>query len=243
MQRVREIGLRLQRMKYMKFLEYLKQNILYLDGGMGTLLQAEGLQPGEHPERWNFEHPEVIVKLQKMYFDAGTNLIISNTFGANTLHFELEELDKIVKHAIENARTAAAESTGTQEKFVALDIGPTGRLLKPYGDFDFEEAVAVFAETVKLGVKYGADAIFIETMNDSYETKAAVVAVKENCDLPVLVTNAYGEGGRLMTGASPAVMVAMLEGLGVDAIGLNCGLGPKEIRSFVCCHLTMLCNL
>ena len=163
-----EIGLRLQRMKYMNFLEYLKQNILYLDGGMGTLLQAEGLQPGEHPERWNFEHPEVIVKLQKMYFDAGTNLIISNTFGANVLHFELGELDKIVKHALENARTAAKESTGTQEKFVALDIGPTGRLLKPYGDFDFEEAVAVFAETVKLGVKYGADAFFIETMNDRY---------------------------------------------------------------------------
>ena len=97
----------------MNFLEYLKQNILYLDGGMGTLLQAEGLQPGEHPERWNFEHPEVIVKLQKMYFDAGTNLIISNTFGANTLKFELDELDKIVKHALENARTAAKESAGT----------------------------------------------------------------------------------------------------------------------------------
>ena len=124
---------------------------MYLDGGMGTLLQAEGLQPGEHPERWNYEHPEVIVKLQKMYFDAGTNLIISNTFGANTLKFDLDELDKIVNHALENARTAAAESTGTQEKFVALDIGPTGRLLKPYGDFDFEEAVAVFAETVILG--------------------------------------------------------------------------------------------
>lgn len=233
MQRMSEIGLRLQRMKYMNFLEYLKQNILYLDGGMGTLLQAEGLQPGEHPERWNFEHPEVIVKLQKMYFDAGTNLIISNTFGANVLHFELEELDKIVKHALENARTAAKESTGTQEKFVALDIGPTGRLLKPYGDFDFEEAVAVFAETVKLGVKYGADAIFIETMNDSYETKAALLAAKENSDLPVLVSNAYSEDGKLMTGASPAAMVAMLEGMGADAIGVNCSLGPKALAPIV----------
>ena len=217
----------------MNFLEYLKQNILYLDGGMGTLLQAEGLQPGEHPERWNFEHPEVIVKLQKMYFDAGTNLIISNTFGANTLKFELDELDKIVKHALENARTAAKESAGTQEKFVALDIGPTGRLLKPYGDFDFEEAVAVFAETVKLGVKYGADAIFIETMNDSYETKAALLAAKENSDLPVLVSNAYSEDGKLMTGASPAAMVAMLEGMGADAIGVNCSLGPKALAPIV----------
>jgi len=217
----------------MKLLDYLKNNLLYLDGGMGTLLQAEGLQPGEHPERWNYEHPEVIVKLQKMYFDAGTNLIISNTFGANTLKFELEELDKIVKHALENARTAAAESTGTQEKFVALDIGPTGRLLKPYGDFDFEEAVAVFAETVKLGVKYGADAIFIETMNDSYETKAALLAAKENSDLPVLVSNAYSEDGKLMTGASPAAMVAMLEGMGADAIGVNCSLGPKALAPIV----------
>ena len=217
----------------MKLLDYLKHNLLYLDGGMGTLLQAEGLQPGEHPERWNVEHPEVIVKLQKMYFDAGTNLIISNTFGANTLKFELEELDQIVKHALENARTAAAESTGVQEKFVALDIGPTGRLLKPYGDFDFEEAVAAFAETVKLGVKYGADAIFIETMNDSYETKAALLAAKENSDLPVLVSNAYSEDGKLMTGASPAAMVAMLEGMGADAIGVNCSLGPKALAPIV----------
>ncbi|MBP3628147.1 MAG: homocysteine S-methyltransferase family protein [Anaerotignum sp.] len=217
----------------MKLLDYLKHNLLYLDGGMGTLLQAEGLQPGEHPERWNVEHPEVIVKLQKMYFDAGTNLIISNTFGANTLKFELEELDQIVKHALENARTAAAESTGVQEKFVALDIGPTGRLLKPYGDFDFEEAVAVFAETVKLGVKYGADAIFIETMNDSYETKAALLAAKENSDLPVLVSNAYSEDGKLMTGASPAAIVAMLEGMGADAIGVNCSLGPKALAPIV----------
>ena len=220
-------------MKVMKLLDYLKENILYLDGGMGTLLQAEGLQPGEHPERWNFEHPEVIVKLQKMYFDAGTNLIISNTFGANILHFGLEELDMIVKHALENARTAAAESTGKQEKFVALDIGPTGRLLKPYGDFDFEDCVAVFAETVKLGVKYGADAIFIETMNDSYETKAALLAAKENSALPVLVSNAYSEDGKLMTGASPAAMVAMLEGMGADAIGVNCSLGPKALAPIV----------
>ncbi|MBO5150530.1 MAG: homocysteine S-methyltransferase family protein, partial [Anaerotignum sp.] len=161
------------------------------------------------------------------------NLIISNTFGANTLKFELEELDQIVKHALENARTAAAESTGVQEKFVALDIGPTGRLLKPYGDFDFEEAVAVFAETVKLGVKYGADAIFIETMNDSYETKAALLAAKENSDLPVLVSNAYSEDGKLMTGASPAAMVAMLEGMGADAIGVNCSLGPKALAPIV----------
>ncbi|MDO4531401.1 MAG: homocysteine S-methyltransferase family protein [Bacillota bacterium] len=217
----------------MKLLEYMKENILYLDGGMGTLLQAEGLQPGEHPERWNYEHPEVIVKLQRMYFDAGTNLIISNTFGANTLKFDPEELERIVKSALENARKAAAESTGKQEKFVALDIGPSGRLLKPYGDFDFEDAVTLFAETVKLGVKYGADAIFIETMNDSYETKAALLAAKEHSDLPVLVSNAYSEDGKLMTGASPEAMIALLEGMGADAIGVNCSLGPKALAPIV----------
>ena len=217
----------------MKLLDYMKENILYLDGGMGTLLQAEGLQPGEYPERWNYEHPEVIVKLQRMYFDAGTNLIISNTFGANGLKFEKDELEQIVQAALENARKAAAESTGKQEKFVALDIGPCGRLLKPYGDFDFDDAVSLFAEVVRLGVKYGADAIFIETMNDSYETKAALLAAKENADLPVLVSNAYSEDGKLMTGASPEAMIALLEGMGADAIGVNCSLGPKALAPIV----------
>lgn len=228
-----EIGLRLQRMKAMNVLEYLKDNIVYMDGGMGTLLQAEGLQPGEYPERWNLEHPEVIIRLQKGYFDAGTNIINSNTFGANSLKFDGKELEEIIKAAIANARAAAAASTGTQEKFVALDIGPSGRLLKPYGDFDFEEAVSVFAETVRLGAKYGADLVFIETMNDSYETKAALLAAKENCDLPVFVSNAYSEDGKLMTGASPAAMVAMLEGMGADAIGVNCSLGPKALAPIV----------
>lgn len=217
----------------MNVLDYLKNNIVYMDGGMGTLLQAEGLQPGEHPERWNIEHPEVIIKLQKGYFDAGTNIINTNTFGANSLKFDHEELEEIIRCAIANARAAAAASTGKQEKFVALDMGPTGRLLKPYGDFDFEEAVKVFAETVRLGAKYGADMVFIETMNDSYETKAALLAAKENCHLPVFVSNAYSEDGKLMTGASPAAMVAMLEGMGADAIGVNCSLGPKALAPIV----------
>lgn len=221
----------------MNILDYLKEHIVYLDGGMGTLLQAEGLQPGEEPERWNLTHPEVIIRLQKAYFDAGTNIINTNTFGANLLHFSEEELEEIIQAAIANARAAAAASSGKQEKFVALDIGPSGKLLKPYGDFDFEEAVAVFAATVRLGVKYGADLIFIETMNDSYETKAALLAAKENADLPVFVSNAYGEDGKLMTGASPAAMVALLEGMGADAIGVNCSLGPKALSPIVAEYL------
>ena len=213
----------------MTVLELLKNEFVYLDGGMGTLLQAEGLAAGERPERWNITRPDVIRRLQQAYFDAGSHIVNANTFGANLLHFDREELEEIVKAAIENADAARKASTAPQEKFVALDIGPSGRLLRPYGDFDFEEAVALFAETVKLGVKYGVDLIFIETMNDSYETKAALLAAKENSDLPVFVSNAYGEDGKLMTGASPAAMVAMLEGMGADAIGLNCSFGPKAL--------------
>ena len=213
----------------MKVREYLKNHNLYLDGGMGTLLQKQGLMPGELPERWNISHPEEIIKIHRDYFDAGSNIVNTNTFGANILKFSDTELDEIIKAAIENAKTAKEQSKGLQEKWVALDIGPTGRMLAPYGDFDFEDAVSVFAKTVKLGAKYGADLIIIETMNDSYETKAALLAAKENCDLPVFVSNAYGEDGKLMTGASPEAMVAMLEGMGADAIGLNCSLGPKAL--------------
>ena len=213
----------------MNFSEYLKNNIVYLDGGMGTLLQAQGLTPGEHPEKWNVSHPEIITDIHKNYFNSGSNVVCSNTFGANSLKFNDSELEEIIKSAISNAKKARELSDSTHEKFIALDIGPTGKLLKPLGDLDFEDAVSVFSKTVKLGVKYGVDLILIETMNDSYETKAALLAVKENCDLPVLVSNAYNEDGKLMTGASPAAMVALLEGMGATAIGANCSLGPKQL--------------
>lgn len=213
----------------MNFSEYLKNNIVYLDGGMGTLLQAQGLTPGEHPEKWNVSHPEIITDIHKSYFNSGSNVVCTNTFGANSLKFDETELEEIIKSAISNAKKARELSDTTHEKFIALDIGPTGKLLKPLGDLDFEDAVNVFSKTVKLGVKYGVDLVLIETMNDSYETKAALLAVKENCDLPVLVSNAYNEDGKLMTGASPAAMVALLEGMGATAIGANCSLGPKQL--------------
>ena len=217
----------------MKIKEYLKNNLIFLDGGMGTLLQAQGLKAGELPERWNITHSEVITQIHKAYYDAGSNVVNTNTFGANSLKFPDEELEEIVKCAVSNAKNAKEQSNGSQEKWIALDIGPTGRMLKPYGDLDFEDAVKVFSKTVKLGVKYGVDLVFIETMNDSYETKAAVLAAKENCDLPVFVSNAYGEDGCLMTGANPKAMVAMLEGLGVDAIGVNCSFGPKKLAPVI----------
>lgn len=215
----------------MNFREFLNNNIVFLDGGMGTLLQSCGLKAGEYPERWNITHSDVIVDIHKSYYDAGSNVVCTNTFGANILKFDEVELEDIVKNAIANARKAAETSVSDKQKFVALDIGPSGKLLKPLGDLDFEDAVGVFAKTVKLGVKYGADLVIIETMNDSYETKAALLAVKENSNLPVIVSNAYGEDGKLMTGATPSAMVAMLEGMGADALGANCSLGPKQLRN------------
>ena len=210
----------------MTFLEFLQNRILLLDGGMGTLLQQAGLKPGEHPEEWNLSHPEVVTGVHRAYFEAGSNLVCTNTFGANLLKFEEAHLREIIFAGVNCARTAAE---GKEGRFVALDIGPTGKLLSPTGNLPFEEAVRVFAATVRMGVEAGVDAILIETMTDSYETKAALLAAKENCDLPILVTNAYGSDGKLITGATPAAMVALLEGMGVCALGANCSLGPKQL--------------
>ena len=213
----------------MDFRSFLHENIVILDGGMGTLLQEKGLKPGEFPENWNLTHPAEIVEIHKAYFDAGSNLVCTNTFGANRLKFDSETLRALISAAVSNAKTARKNAASTKEKFIALDIGPTGKLLKPYGDLDFEDAVSIFAETVRIGAECGVDCILIETMNDAYETKAAVLAAKENANLPIIVTNAYGADGKLMTGASPEAMVALLEGLGVDALGANCSLGPTQL--------------
>ena len=217
----------------MKILDFMKENILCLDGGMGTLLQDAGMAPGEFPERWNLSHPDVIRKIHRDYFDAGSNVVNTNTFGANSLKFPLPELEEIVEAAIENAKAGRDASCTSHEKYVALDIGPCGKLLKPYGDFDFEDAVELFAQIVRIGVRCGVDLIFIETMSDSYETKAALLAARENSNLPVFVSNAYGEDGKLMTGASPAAMVALAEGMGASAVGANCSLEPKQLKGVV----------
>ncbi len=206
----------------MSFRDFLQTNIVILDGGMGTVLAERGLTPGESPESWNLSHADVISDIHRAYFDAGANVVNTNTFGANRLKYESSELDSIISAAISAAKRARDASIGTQEKFIALDIGPTGKLLSPLGDLGFEEAVSAFSEVVALGVKYGVDLITVETMNDSYETKAALLAVKECSTLPVIVTNSYGADGKLMTGADPSAMVALLEGMGADAIGVNC---------------------
>ncbi len=212
----------------MELRDILGKERLYFDGGMGTLLQSAGLMPGEKPEMWNLTHPDIVKNIHLDYLRAGSNFISANTFGANSLKFD--NLEEIVSAAMKIAKEAVGEYTG-EKRFVALDVGPLGKMLEPLGDMSFERAVELFGETVALGEKYGADAVIIETMNDCYETKAAVIAAKESCCLPVIVSNVFDENKKLMTGAEPKSMIAMLEGLRVDAIGMNCSLGPKQMLS------------
>ncbi len=202
------------------------KRMLFFDGGMGSLLQERGLQQGELPETWNLKKPEELIRIHREYLEAGADIVLANTFGAN--RFKYENLDEIIAAGIANAKTAVRESG--KDAYVALDMGPTGKLLKPMGTLDFEEAVSVYAEVVKAGERAGADLILIETMSDTYELKAAVLAAKENSSLPVMATVVFDEGHKLLTGASPENVVALLEGLRVDALGINCGLGPKQMK-------------
>lgn len=211
-----------------KLLDEFGKRIIFFDGGMGTLLQEQGLKPGELPETWNLINPEPVINIHREYAKAGADIILANTFGANRLKFG-DNLEKIVTAGIKNARTAVEQSG--REAYVALDIGPTGKLLKPMGTLDFEEAVSIFGEIVRIGEAAGADLVLIETMSDTYELKAAVLAAKENSELPVIATTIFDENKKMLTGANPAAVVALLEGLGADAIGMNCGLGPKQMKA------------
>ncbi len=218
------------------FRERLGREWLFWDGGMGTLLQARGLAGGELPETWNLRYPERIREIHEAYMRAGCNIINTNTFGANRLKYP-EELAEIVSAGVRIAREARdnvyQDRTAEQDIYIALDIGPTGKLLSPLGDLPFEEAVSIFAEVVRAGAEAGADLVLIETMNDSYEAKAAVLAARENCSLPVVVTTVYDEKGKLLTGGTPESVTATLEGLRVDALGVNCSLGPRQMLPIV----------
>ena len=215
----------------MKFIERLGREWLFFDGGMGSILQERGLAAGELPETWNITRPEEIQSIHRAYLDAGSDIINTNTFGANALKFP-DNLREIVEAAVAHAKEARRQA-GREDAYIALDIGPTGRLLQPLGDLPFEQAVALFGEVVRIGAAAGADLVLIETMSDSYELKAAVLAAKENCDLPVLATVIFDENGKLLTGGTVDAVVALLEGLGVDALGVNCGLGPKQMVPIV----------
>lgn len=217
-------------------LDAMKERRIFCDGGMGSMLQERGLVAGELPEHWNLSHRKVLKEIHKEYLDAGADLITTNTFGANRLKYK-ENLEDIVTAAVENARDAIREAG---HGWIALDLGPTGKLLKPLGDLPFEEAVSLYREVVTIGVKAGADLILIETMSDSYELKAAVLGAKEGGvvpetgeQLPVFATVIYDERGKLLTGGSVESTVALLEGLGVDGLGINCGLGPVQMKGIL----------
>ena len=215
----------------MKFIERLGKEWLFFDGGMGSILQERGLAAGELPETWNITRPEEIQSIHRAYLDAGSDIINTNTFGANALKFP-DNLREIVESAVSNAKEARRQS-GREDAYIALDLGPTGRLLQPMGDLPFEQAVELFGEVVRIGAAAGVDLVLIETMSDSYELKAAVLAAKENCVLPVLATVIFDENGKMLTGGTVDSVAAMLEGLRVDALGVNCGLGPKQMLPIV----------
>ncbi|MCR5753050.1 MAG: homocysteine S-methyltransferase family protein, partial [Kiritimatiellae bacterium] len=206
--------------------------VLFLDGGMGTQLQERGMQPGEVPELWNLSRPNDVRAVHEAYFASGADVVYTNTFGANTAKYHGDApLADVIASGVGLAREAAAAAGG--RRLVALDVGPTGRLLKPSGDFEFDAAYDAFAEQVRIGSEAGAEIVVVETMSDAYELKAAVLAAKENSSLPILATVALGDDGKLLTGASVECVAALLEGLRVDAVGLNCGFGPDRMLQYV----------
>ncbi|HHV50470.1 MAG TPA: dihydropteroate synthase [Clostridiales bacterium] len=215
----------------MDFQRLLNKPFVILDGAMGTMLQKLGLPAGGHPEAMNITHPEMVEKVHRGYIESGADIIYTNTFGANRYKLQKSGYtpEEVISAGIKAARKAA-EGTGC---LVALDIGPIGQLLEPSGTLDFEEAVDIFAEQVKAGVKYGADLIAIETMTDLGEARAAVLAAKENSSLPVICTMTFEKSKRTFTGCTVSAMALTLEGLGADAIGINCSLGPDELKPLV----------
>ena len=236
----------------MNIRDYFGKSILFFDGGTGSVLQGLGLKPGEFPENWNIEHPDEIVKLHYNYYLAGSNIIKSNTFGAFETKFTGTEgkysLEQIIDAAFKNAQKARKlieekdkeSKEGQKPRFIALDVGSCGKLLKPLGDLEFEDAVTLFKKTFSIGLKNNPDLILIETINDIYEAKAAVLAAKECMEnlpqekrIPIAITTVYDEGAKSLTGSTPEIMVAVLEGLGVDALGLNCSLGPVQMKPIV----------
>ena len=230
----------------------LGKEILFFDGGTGTVLQEMGLKAGELPENWNINKPENIIDLNFRYFCAGSNIVNTNTFGAFITKFPLN-LERIITSAIENANAAREKfyrecwkgsnandcaDKNPAKKFIAFDIGSCGKLLKPMGDLDFEDCISLYKKSFKIAFKCKIDCVMIETMNDGYETKAAVIAAKETMEelrvsFPIIVSNVYDKQCRTLSGSTPETMIAMLEGLRVDVIGVNCSLGPEQMKPVV----------
>ncbi|MHB9937658.1 homocysteine methyltransferase [Clostridium sporogenes] len=215
----------------MNIKDYIKENVLIFDGAMGTMLQKLGLKISDLPEELNILEPEKIINIHRKYIEAGAKVITTNTFGANEIKLKQSEfsVESIIDKAINNVKKARRN----KEIFIALDIGPIGQLLEPMGTLKFEEAYEIFKRQAIQGQKSGADIILIETMTDLYEAKAAILAAKENTNLPVFCTMTFEKNKRTFTGCTPLSMVLTLEGLGVDALGVNCSLGPNELGDIV----------
>ena len=213
--------------------ELIGKEFIVFDGGFGSQLQARGVKAGENSALINIKNPELVTAIHADYLNAGSICLTTNTFGADSFHIEDEaELTLIINAAIDNAYNAM-EVTG-KDAYVFYDMAPTGKLLKPLGDLDFEDAYEVFAQQVRIAANTGkVDGIIIETFTDLYEMKAAILAAKENSDLPVISSVTYSENGNMLTGASPVQVVTVLEGLGVDMMAVNCSLGPKELLPIV----------
>lgn len=206
------------------------KNRVILDGGMGTMLQAAGLGLGERPDVFGMKHPDVVERIQHSYVEAGSQVLYANTFGTNA--HKLEGTGYTVEEVI-SANIAVAKRAAAGKAKVALDVGPIGELLEPLGMLSFEKAYEIYAQVVRAGAACGVDLIIFETMTDLYEVKAAVLAAKENSDLPIWTTMSFEASGRTFTGTTVAAMALTLTGLGVDALGINCSLGPEELVPLV----------
>ena len=210
----------------MTILTALKTQILLFDGAMGTQLQERGLPIGGIPEHFNLTHPEIVEAIHRDYVSAGADVITTNTFQANTTKMTADEVAETIRVAIKLAKNA-------EPKYVAYDMGPTGQLLQPMGTLSFDVAYEMFAQQAVIAEASGADLVIIETVADLLEAKIAILAVKENTKLPVFVTLTYQEDGRTFVGVDPQTATLTLQNLGVDALGVNCSLGPKELAPIV----------
>lgn len=219
----------------------LREKILICDGAMGTMIQQAGLEPGPVPEILNFTQPEAIKGIHRQYFEAGSDLVITNTFGANgyktrgcgyTVREIVTQAVKLAKEAAEETAQAHGDADHNT-RLIALDIAPVGRLMEPYGDLSFDEAYELYREQIQAGAAAGVDILLFETFTDLYEMKVAVLAAKENSEIPVFCSVTFQEDGRMLMGADPATVVSTLQDMGIDAVGLNCSLGPKQIMPLV----------
>ncbi|MCL2530363.1 MAG: homocysteine S-methyltransferase family protein, partial [Coriobacteriia bacterium] len=226
----------------MKFREALGKQLLFTDGALGTLLQDAGLAPGEAPILWNLTNPDAVRSIHRTYLEAGATIITTNTFSAGALMLAGETAKAIeavvagvtlVREAIEQQGGHGEQGDQSNTAYVALNIGPLGQMLAPLGEVEFEEAIEAFTKQIKAGAEAGADLVLIETMFDTNELRAAVLAAQEACELPILASVALDERGRMLNGADSACVCALLNGLGIDAIGMNCGGGPVEAAPFI----------